>query len=913
MKSLVLGLCVLAVSPGASWATVYATVRDGNWDDPSIWASDPPSPGTCPQAFDVAQVNHSITVGVEAACGELIVATGRVDIVGSSVHLSSTTLGSFRSAFFLGDGTWRNQGETTFRGPPSSIFCPVDNQGTIVFVDTPGLQLEAALANSPGATVRVDVASFAISGTTGVGVVQNAGTFQLGTGVVCSVDRLDTQGGTMTLKELSRFIQGRSGSRHANGNWVLDAGAVYAPVPTNGDAYYDGDHVSTGPGEWRMDGGTLMVSHVSTTDTTFNVGGGGFCLRSGTIHGVPLPVVVKNYGRLRLGCASNGNQILEADLVNHGTLEIGVTGMAANIQGAGTIRNRGTARWYEGSIGAPIVNNRIWFFHGRTGQIQNAFANEAGATVVVDNASCSISCAPGTGVVQNAGMFQLETGVVCSVDRFDTQNGTMTLKELSRFIQGRSGSRHANGNWVLEAGAVYEPVPTEGYAYYDGNHVATGPGCWRMDGGTLMVSHVSTTDTTLNVGGGGFLWRGGTIDVQPPKRMINAGTLHAGGGAVTQWVQGALRNKGTVRLGETTTSVVRINGDSTLDNEGTWEFAGSGGTLAASSPTTHFYNWGQMDVQADGATVDMPAFNMGGSTLTVRRGTANFNQYLTVYGGRVALTGGNLRCAAGLSMPRSSVGVLGGLGVVTGFVFQSGGTLAPGLSPGRLGIDGDYALGTNGTLQIELGGRNAGTGYDQLDVASNASVKGTLNVELYDGYAPAGGQRFDILLSGTLDPTNFFRATNLPALPPDTDWLLLYRTNGVQLRVATTADADGDGLGDDWETAQFGDLATSDGGEDDYDDDGYTDYLEQVLDTQPTNKLDHLRIADFALSGSNGVVALHTGSNAQYAIEAATDLSGLAGSWDVVDEFQGPGGEVVRSNAASGPLRFYRLKATAPR
>ena len=33
------------------------------------------------------------------------------------------------------------------------------------------------------------------------------------------------------------------------------------------------------------------------------------------------------------------------------------------------------------------------------------------------------------------------------------------------------------------------------------------------------------------------------------------------------------------------------------------------------------------------------------------------------------------------------------------------------------------------------------------------------------------------------------------------------------------------------------------------------------------------------------------------------------GSGEVVDEFHGPGGDVVRSNAAAGPLRFYRLRA----
>ena len=51
---------------------------------------------------------------------------------------------------------------------------------------------------------------------------------------------------------------------------------------------------------------------------------------------------------------------------------------------------------------------------------------------------------------------------------------------------------------------------------------------------------------------------------------------------------------------------------------------------------------------------------------------------------------------------------------------------------------------------------------------------------------------------------------------------------------------------------------------------------------------------------------------AWYAIEARSDLSDPVGEWTIVDEFAGTGGEVVRTNVASGDLRFYRLKATAP-
>ena len=229
-----------------------------------------------------------------------------------------------------------------------------------------------------------------------------------------------------------------------------------------------------------------------------------------------------------------------------------------------------------------------------------------------------------------------------------------------------------------------------------------------------------------------------------------------------------------------------------------------------------------------------------------------------------------------------------------------------------MSIGDRYEQGSNATLQIEIGGKMPGTEYDQLRVASDASVKGTLAVELYDGYLPAAGRRFDVLRCGTLSPSGFFSATNLPALPPGTDWLLLYRTNGVQLRVATATDADGDGLQDDWETVHFGDTTSHDGGEEDDDGDGYTDYVEQCLGTQPTNNADFFRAGEIAVAGSNSLLELRTGSLAWYAIEVRPDLSDSVGEWTVVDEFFGTGGTIVRTNAAGGDLRFYRLKAVAP-
>ncbi len=81
---------------------------------------------------------------------------------------------------------------------------------------------------------------------------------------------------------------------------------------------------------------------------------------------------------------------------------------------------------------------------------------------------------------------------------------------------------------------------------------------------------------------------------------------------------------------------------------------------------------------------------------------------------------------------------LKGSGTITGSLEQTGGTVAPGNSPGILSIGGNYSVSA-GTLAIEFGGlAGAGVydpvggiyGHDQLNVTGNVSVSGTAQLAL---------------------------------------------------------------------------------------------------------------------------------------------------------------------------------------
>jgi hypothetical protein len=69
-------------------------------------------------------------------------------------------------------------------------------------------------------------------------------------------------------------------------------------------------------------------------------------------------------------------------------------------------------------------------------------------------------------------------------------------------------------------------------------------------------------------------------------------------------------------------------------------------------------------------------------------------------------------------------------------------------APGIFTITGNYAQTTSvgtGTLNIDLAGTTAGTGYDQLNISGSATLAGTLNINLAPGYIPNVGDSFTIL------------------------------------------------------------------------------------------------------------------------------------------------------------------------
>jgi T5SS/PEP-CTERM-associated repeat protein len=150
-----------------------------------------------------------------------------------------------------------------------------------------------------------------------------------------------------------------------------------------------------------------------------------------------------------------------------------------------------------------------------------------------------------------------------------------------------------------------------------------------------------------------------------------------------------------------------------------------------------------------------------------------------------------------------SGGILRGSGgTVQGDVYNAG-TVAPGGSAGTLTIDGNYEQDYGGKLIFELGGAVTPSAYDHLIITGEATLGGTLQVLLIDGFTASAGQSFDLLDWSSVNST--FDSLQLPTLPSGLSWNIsrLYTTGVLSVAIPGDFDSDGDLDGADfvaWQT-----------------------------------------------------------------------------------------------------------------
>ena len=250
--------------------------------------------------------------------------------------------------------------------------------------------------------------------------------------------------------------------------------------------------------------------------------------------------------------------------------------------------------------------------------------------------------------------------------------------------------------------------------------------------GTETVSTASTTAPELILNLGDVLVQG-EVSVPPggvtqEKELRLLGTLARITGADPLTMTGTLAGTGTA---EVPVTIAAEGSLSLVDDTMTFPGDGNGAT------DDGLVNLGTMNLI--NATIDGDVRSPGGTTVNVA-GTATFN--------------GLFKGAAGFSGTNNEV------------VFNGG--YEPGDSPAVVSFGGDLTLGDSNVLTMELGGPEAGAGYDQLDVSGALTLAGTLEVTLLSPFLPAGGQSFQLFESGSIGGS--FDTVLLPALGGGLTW-----------------------------------------------------------------------------------------------------------------------------------------------
>jgi autotransporter-associated beta strand protein len=197
---------------------------------------------------------------------------------------------------------------------------------------------------------------------------------------------------------------------------------------------------------------------------------------------------------------------------------------------------------------------------------------------------------------------------------------------------------------------------------------------------------------------------------------------------------------------------------------GTNQYTGSltgARNYAFSGAGSHLLN-GPVLNSANGAPIGLT--KSGAGTLTLAA-TNTYTNTTTVTGGRL-LVNGAITASPVIITSGAGAGTLGGNGVIGGPVtVQSGATLAPGMSVGKLTVNNNVTLQPGSITRIELD-KSTGTN-DQLRVLGSLTYAGTLVVTNLDGTLWAGDS-FRIFNAATTSGS--FTATNLPPLPNGFHW-----------------------------------------------------------------------------------------------------------------------------------------------
>jgi len=416
-----------------------------------------------------------------------------------------------------------------------------------------------------------------------------------------------------------------------------------------------------------------------------------------------------------------------------------------------------------------------------------------------------------------------------------TNNGTLTVGTGSKFSTGGSLS---NFSGTTLTGGTYNVTGT---LQFNGANIVTNAANITLTGASSKIidqlSANGLANFATNASTGIFTVAGGRI-LSTSGAFTNNGTMTTTGSGSALTAGGNFINTGSFTTTGGDSEVATIssasftnNGTLTVGSASKFSTGGSLSNFSGTTLTGGTYNLTGM-LQFTGANIVTNAANIyligSGSKIVDQTGTTdglrNFANnsatgIFSIAGGRNFITAGGFTNAGTFSIGTGSTFTLGALGNFTqtggkttddgtlstsgmvsltgGSLFgkgtvagalQSSGTITPGdssTSTGVLTVSKTYTQNSSGVLGIAIGGITPGTTYDQLNITSSASLNGTLNLSLINGFVPAIGNTFEILNASSVSGT--FSSVNGTAINASEHFVVSCDTTDCDVTVASGA------------------------------------------------------------------------------------------------------------------------------
>lgn len=451
-----------------------------------------------------------------------------------------------------------------------------------------------------------------------------------------------------------------------------------------------------------------------------------------------------------------------------GNPSIDVTnGAAFNLNGPMTYPNSGSGHFNLGGG----VNNAGTFHVGAAGSLSLSGGRDitdVGGGVVTNSGQITLDASSIMPALDNDGTVEVTAGTARLANSTGTSSGTFKATAPGK-IRFTNASFQVAGSGSKITGTGVVEYSTEGGAatMTVGSGTTYDPAVTQFSGGTLNLNVDGSTGALT--GGEGHRQGTGTLTVSggatPSKLGDNTGSIVFTGantttinGTVTSTGSPMIRDGATLNLAGTTT----VSGEFNVGDD----FSLIPGGTVNNSGTFNITN----DLLVRG--YDPGVFN---NTGTINRIAPNGNAWFlgkTVNTGTISVESGSIQTSPthGFSQPSGTIdvksgasiqgslslegGVLKGQGTITEDLNNTGATVKPGASPGKLTVNGNYTQGAGGTLETEIQGTTTDTQYDHLAVGGNASLAGTLAIVNGGGFDPALTDTFDILTAtGTVSGT----------------------------------------------------------------------------------------------------------------------------------------------------------------